>query len=51
MISFKEWLRLGEMCGTGVVSPKPGVDYQIWGNPASAARLAAEARKSGKKKK
>lgn len=28
---FIQWMV--EMVGTGVVSPKPGPDYQIWGTP------------------
>lgn len=36
---FLGWLT--EMVGTGVVSPKPGADYQIWGDPKASARITS----------
>jgi hypothetical protein len=44
MKDFFQWLV--EMAGTGVVSPKPGADYQIWGAVPSNKR-----KKKRKKKK
>lgn len=47
-MTFIEWLKVREMCGTGVVNPDPRVshaDFQVWGAPGSAVKFPKKKRK------
>jgi hypothetical protein len=50
--TFSEWVKVKEMCGTGVVGPDPNVshvDFQVWGAPGSTIRPSNPRKKKKKK--
>ena len=54
--TFKEWVDIKEMAGTGVVmgntckTPNVGPDAQVWGDPAASCRKMKKSKKTKKKK-